>query len=94
MANFTYTYQGLHGLKAISENVGIPVSTLYHRIYQGLTLEQAIESGKRAEYPKNRIETTGRRSHQVKRTKNEVIEGIRHPDLLDGHWKLALGMRA
>lgn len=46
MSNFCYEYQGAKGIKEIAEKVGIPITSLNHRIYkQGMTLEQAIAFG-------------------------------------------------
>lgn len=86
-----HEYQGVKGMKNIAELVGIPYQTLYYRLSNGMTLEEAIAVGKRNMYPRKRNES-GKRKEQVR--KQAIQEGIRHPDLLDGHWKLALGMRA
>ncbi|MGI2929504.1 hypothetical protein [Vibrio fluvialis] len=86
-----YEYQGVRGLKNISKLVGIPAQTLSHRVYRGMSIDEAIAAGAKVSYPRKRKES-GKRKEQVH--KQAIQEGIRHPDLLDGHWKLALGMRA
>lgn len=86
-----YEYQGVKGMKNIVKLVGIPYQTLHYRLSIGMTLEEAIAAGKQKMYPRKRKET-GKRKEQVR--KQAIQEGIHHPDLLDGHWKLALGMRA
>lgn len=46
MQSQTYTYQGISGLKAISEHFGVPKGTLSTRITQmGMSLEEAIHAG-------------------------------------------------
>ncbi|MCG6346695.1 hypothetical protein K6U40_14510 [Vibrio fluvialis] len=86
-----YEYQGVKGIKNIGNLVGIPYQTLHYRLSIGMTLEEAIAAGKQKMYPRKRNES-GKRTEQAR--KQAIQEGIRHPYLLDGHWKLALGMRA
>lgn len=86
-----HEYQGVKGMKNIVKLVGIPYQTLYYRLSIGMTLEEAIAAGAQKMYPRARNES-GKRTEQSR--KQAIQEGIRHPDLLDGHWKLALGMRA
>lgn len=46
MSKSVHVYQGVFGLPNIAKHVGIPISSLSHRIYQqGMTLEQAIAFG-------------------------------------------------
>lgn len=86
-----HEYQGVKGMKNIAELVGIPYGTLNYRMSSGMTLEEAIAAGAQKMYPRKRNES-GKRTEQAR--KQAIQEGISHPDLLDGHWKLALGMRA
>ncbi len=37
-----HEYQGVKGVKAIAKHVGISPATLYERMKQGMTLEEAI----------------------------------------------------
>ncbi|ELT7224105.1 hypothetical protein Q4K74_000613 [Vibrio cholerae] len=47
MRHIRYEYQGVKGLKAISELTGIPKPTLHERIYRlGMTVEEAVNHQK------------------------------------------------
>lgn len=87
-----HVYQGVQGMTAISREFNIPATTLYTRISRGMTIEQAVEAGKKAAYPQDRNETGKRKTAQKKQ--GITVVGIRYPDLMNSLWKLALGIGA
>lgn len=87
-----HEYNGIQGLKNIAASVGICHQTLNHRMMKGMTLEEAIAAGKKMPYPRQRKES-GARKRKPQQRKQTQTQGVRTPDLLDAHWKLALGMR-
>lgn len=82
---YAYEYQGVKGMAAISKLVGIPARRLSSRVKNGYTLEEAIAQGVKAPYPEC--------SERVQKKRKVEVVGVRWPDLLSDHWKLALGMR-
>ncbi len=80
-----YEYQGVRGLKAIAELVGISDRTLKTRMARGgLSLKAAIEMPFGSSVAEKRAEMNNEKSYIAVKTPDEM------PDL----WKLALGIAA
>lgn len=76
-----YSYKGLQGLPAISKHYGIKVTTIKTRLYNGWSIEDAVETP---------VDTRVER----KPRKERPTEAIKSPTKLSNNWKLALGIGA
>jgi hypothetical protein len=100
--NRSYQYRGIKGLNNIAQEMGIPYGALRRRIYiLHLSIDAAVALGRGEKVPKPtqvvplRKVSRSVRSEVCGYKKKEVQQvGIRHPDLLNLSWKLALGMGA
>jgi hypothetical protein len=88
MGKLKYVYDGVEGIEAIGNHVGVSGFTLWRRMRrENISLEKAIAYGAR----KPQAPST-RKAAKKKEKKQVELVGIRYPDQLSRLWKIALAM--